>query len=105
MRLLRRGLAWLCVFGIVCLVLYIFAGLRHRLLRTPPAATQAQIEQARRIRILRDEWGVAHVFGRSDADTAFGIAYAHAQDDYPTIEQSLLAARGKLSIKELSIKN
>jgi penicillin amidase/acyl-homoserine-lactone acylase len=50
-----------------------------------------------RVRILRDEWGVPHVFGQADADTAYGLAYAHAEDDFLTIQQSLLAARGQLA--------
>ena len=49
------------------------------------------------VRVLRDEWGVPHVFGKTDADAAFGLAYAHAEDDFATIQASLLAARGKLA--------
>jgi penicillin amidase/acyl-homoserine-lactone acylase len=49
------------------------------------------------VRILRDEWGVPHVFGRTDPDVAYGLAYAHAQDDFLTIQQTLLAARGQLA--------
>ncbi|RME86204.1 MAG: acylase [Caldilineae bacterium] len=49
------------------------------------------------VTILRDTWGVPHVFGKSDADAAFGLAYAHAEDDFLTIQQSLLAARGRLA--------
>ena len=49
------------------------------------------------VRILRDTWGVPHVFGETDADVAFGLAYAHAEDDFLTIQQSYLAARGKLA--------
>jgi penicillin amidase/acyl-homoserine-lactone acylase len=48
-------------------------------------------------RILRDTWGVPHVFGRTDADAAFGLAYAHAEDDFATIQAALLAARGRLA--------
>ena len=48
-------------------------------------------------RILRDEWGVPHIFGQTDADVAYGLAYAHAEDDFLTIQQSLLAARGQLA--------
>ena len=47
--------------------------------------------------MLRDEWGVPHVFGKTDADAAFGLAYAHAEDDFATIQGSLLAARGKMA--------
>jgi acyl-homoserine-lactone acylase len=49
------------------------------------------------VRILRDSWGVPHVFGATDADVAYGLAYAHAEDDFLTIQQSLLAARGDLA--------
>jgi penicillin amidase/acyl-homoserine-lactone acylase len=49
------------------------------------------------VRILRDSWGVPHVFGVSDADVAYGLAYAHAEDDFATIQDSLLAARGQLA--------
>lgn len=44
------------------------------------------------VTILRDEWGVPHVYGRTDADAAYGLAYAHAEDDFATIQDSLLAA-------------
>ncbi len=42
--------------------------------------------------ILRDEWGVPHIFGQTDADAAYGLAYAHAEDDFTTIQDTLLAA-------------
>ena len=48
-------------------------------------------------KIVRDEWGVPHIYGKRDADVSFGLAYAHAQDDYKTIEGVLLALRGKLA--------
>ena len=58
--------------------------------------------------ITRDEWGVPHVHGTTDADAAFGLAYAHAQDDFKTIQDVLIASRGKLSefygVKLKSIK-
>ncbi len=49
------------------------------------------------VKILRDTYGVPHIFGQSDADTAYGLAYAHSEDDFLTIQQVLLAARGKLA--------
>jgi acyl-homoserine-lactone acylase len=49
------------------------------------------------VRILRDNWGVPHIFGETDADTAFGLAYAHAEDDFPTIKETLLQTRGILA--------
>lgn len=41
--------------------------------------------------------GVPNVFGNSDADVAYGLAYAHAEDDFLTIQQTLVAANGKLA--------
>lgn len=49
------------------------------------------------VRILRDEWGVPHIFGETDPDVAYGLGYAHSEDDFLTIQQSLLAARGELA--------
>jgi acyl-homoserine-lactone acylase len=49
------------------------------------------------VRILRDTWGVPHVFGRTDPDVAYGLAWANAEDDFRTIQGSLAAARGRLA--------
>tara|TARA_B100000315_G_scaffold191566_1_gene181797 strand:+ start:3020 stop:5137 length:2118 start_codon:yes stop_codon:yes gene_type:complete len=47
------------------------------------------------VRILRDTWGVPHIFGKTDEDVAFGFAYAHSEDDFKTIQEVLLTIRGK----------
>jgi acyl-homoserine-lactone acylase len=47
--------------------------------------------------ILRDTWGVPHIFGVTDADASYGLAYANAEDDFLTIQQTLAAARGMLA--------
>ena len=47
--------------------------------------------------IRRDEWGVPHILGTTDADAAFGVGFAHAEDDYATIEEVAIATRGKLA--------
>lgn len=47
--------------------------------------------------IIRDEWGVPHIFGKRDADVVFGLAYAHAEDDYETIQETVAATRGVLA--------
>ena len=48
-------------------------------------------------RISRDSWGVPHIYGKTDADVSFGLAYAHAQDDFETIQDVYIASLGKLS--------
>ena len=47
--------------------------------------------------IKRDEWGVPHIYGNRDSDVAFGLGYAHSQDDFRTIQDITIASRGKLS--------
>jgi len=49
------------------------------------------------VTILRDDYGVPHVFGTTDPDVAYGLAWAHAEDDFLTIQQTLLAGRGRLA--------
>ena len=53
-----------------------------------------QKEYSYDVTIYRDVWGVPHIYGQKDSDTAFGLAYAHAEDDFETIQDVLLAVRG-----------
>ena len=48
-------------------------------------------------RIIRDTYGVPHIFGETDADATFGFGYAHAEDDWETIQDVLISARGMSS--------
>ncbi|TVR81444.1 MAG: hypothetical protein EA412_03090 [Chitinophagaceae bacterium] len=47
--------------------------------------------------IVRDQWGVPHIYGKTDADAIYGLAWAHAEDDFYNIQLNLLAAKGMLS--------
>jgi acyl-homoserine-lactone acylase len=49
----------------------------------------------RNVRIDRDQWGVPHIHGHTDADVAYGIAVAHAEDDFRNLEEVLAAVRGR----------
>jgi acyl-homoserine-lactone acylase len=51
--------------------------------------------QAQNITITRDDWGIAHVHGKTDADAVFGMIYAQAEDDFPRIEANYLSALGR----------
>ena len=68
------------------------------------AATPAEMtrwrSEAARITITRDDWGIAHVHGRSDADAVFGAIYAQAEDDFPRIEANYLTALGRTAEAE-----
>lgn len=48
------------------------------------------------ISIVRDAWGVPHIYGKTDAETAYGLAWAQAEDNFPIVQESLLAIQGKL---------
>ena len=50
--------------------------------------------------ITRDDWGIAHVRGASDADAVFGMIYAQAEDDFPRIEANYLTALGRTAEAE-----
>ena len=50
----------------------------------------------RHVEIVRDQYGVPHIFGKTDADVAYGLAWAHAEDDFKTIQQGYLAGNALL---------
>jgi acyl-homoserine-lactone acylase len=56
----------------------------------------AQINPTK-IDIIRDSFGVPHIFGKTDPDVAYGLAWAHAEDDFGTIQQSLMAGKSMLA--------
>ena len=53
--------------------------------------------QAARVTIVRDDWGIAHIHGKTDADAVFGMVYAQAEDDFNRIETNYLNAMGRLA--------
>jgi len=56
--------------------------------------------QAARVTIVRDDWGIAHVKGRTDADAVFGMAYAQAEDDFNRVETNYITNLGRTSEAE-----
>src|SRR6266550_4211444 len=56
--------------------------------------------QAKNITIIRDNWGVPHVYGKTDADAVFGVVYAQAEDDFNRVETNYLNAMGRLAEAE-----
>src|SRR4249919_25380 len=70
---------------------------------TLQAATpeSARLEQrARSVTIIRDDWGIAHVSGKTDADAVFGSLYAQAEDDFNRVETNYINAMGRLAETE-----
>jgi acyl-homoserine-lactone acylase len=52
---------------------------------------------ARRVTIMRDKWGIPHVFGKTDADAVFGMLFAQAEDDFNRVELNYINALGRLA--------
>ena len=62
---------------------------------TPGGETARLAAPAREVTITRDDWGIAHVRGRTDADAVFGMVYAQAEDDFNRIETNYLTNLGR----------
>src|ERR1700683_396595 len=84
--------ARICALGlVVCMQACVF---------TPPALSDSAARSratAESTTIVRDDWGIAHIHGKSDADAVFGMIYAQAEDDFNRIETNYLTARGRLA--------
>lgn len=56
--------------------------------------------EAQNVTIIRDNWGIAHVYGKTDADAVFGMEYAQAEDDFNRVETNYINAMGRLAEAE-----
>ena len=69
--------------------------------RAAPASSAVDVARwkaaAQRVTILRDKWGIPHIYGQTDADTVFGMLYAQAEDDFNRIELNYINAMGRLA--------
>ena len=54
-------------------------------------------KQAKNVEIIRDDFGVPHIYGKSDADAVFGLLYAQCEDDFNRVEQNYIWAIGRLA--------
>ncbi|MEM6771604.1 MAG: penicillin acylase family protein, partial [Bacteroidota bacterium] len=77
------------------LLLLLFAGCRN----TPPTATLPEAERiaarVANVEIIRDDFGVPHIYGKTDADAVFGLLYAQCEDDFNRVEQNYIWATGR----------
>ena len=85
-------------FKTLSLFIFLFASLGAH------AQIKAEIDRweqhARNVTIIRDDWGIAHVYGKTDADTVFGAEYAQAEDDFNRVETNYINAMGRLAEAE-----
>jgi len=93
---MKRFFKWggLALFLILCVAaVYTWDPLPQN----PSSESLAEAASQYDAEIIRDSYGVPHIFGKRDVDTAFGLAYAHAEDDFTTIQERTLAVRGELA--------
>jgi acyl-homoserine-lactone acylase len=65
---------------------------------TPEVA--AWQKRADGITIIRDDWGVPHIYGKTDADVVFGLMFAQAEDDFTRVETNFINSQGRLAEAE-----
>lgn len=82
------------VWGVLILSLLLAIGLMvwEPMTARPPVAP---VFTPTRVEIARDKFGVPHIFGKTDADVAYGIAFAHAEDDFSTLQEVLAMTRAR----------
>jgi acyl-homoserine-lactone acylase len=70
-------------------------------LQSPQGANNQELarwqKQAQNVTIIRDNWGIAHVHGKTDADAVFGVMYAQAEDDFNRVEMNYINSIGRLA--------
>lgn len=62
-----------------------------------PAETARWEQTASRVTIIRDNWGIPHVYGKSDADAVFGLLYAQCEDDFHRVEMNYIEKLGRMA--------
>ena len=54
-------------------------------------------QQAKNVEIIRDIWGIPHIYGKTDADAVFGLLYAQCEDDFKRVEMNYIEKLGRLA--------
>src|SRR3954464_1537107 len=65
-----------------------------------PTKLAALEQRAKTITITRDDWGIPHIKGKTDADAVFGLVYAQAEDDFNRVETNFINSMGRLAEAE-----
>ena len=82
--------------GLIILIVILIYSLYTPLYHNP---ISQESFQDYKVTIYRDNWGVPHIVGNKDKDSIYGLAFAHAEDDFDTIQDIILASKGKLAKK------
>src|SRR5579872_810710 len=83
---------------LIFILVAVSASLASTAAQSPETARWEQ--EARNVTISRDDWGIAHVYGKTDADAVFGMIYAQAEDDFNRVETNYINAMGRLAEAE-----
>lgn len=84
--------------SVIALLILAAASYLYRPLGANPSAVElSESADKYQAEIVRDEWGVPHIKGKTDADASFALAFAHSEDDYQTIQTTVAAGRGVLA--------
>src|SRR6476619_1484684 len=54
-------------------------------------------KQAKNVNIIRDNFGIPHIYGKTDADAVFGLMYAQCEDDFKRVEMNYIDKLGRVS--------
>lgn len=54
-------------------------------------------QQAKQVKIIRDQWGIPHIYGKTDADAVFGLLYAQCEDDFKRVEMNYIEKLGRMA--------
>ena len=54
-------------------------------------------KQAREVNIIRDNWGIPHIYGKTDANAVFGLMYAQCEDDFKRVEMNYIEKLGRMA--------
>ena len=84
----------------ICLISFAFVLATHSFADNNSDELSRWEQHARNVTIARDDWGIAHVVGKTDADAVFGAIYAQAEDDFNRIETNYLNSIGRLAEAE-----
>ncbi len=89
MRLLKRT-------GLILLTLLVLTGIGLTVWEPMGVSAASSLpKRAYDVQIVRDGFGVPHINGKTDADAAYGLAYAHSEDDFSTLQEVIAMTRGR----------
>jgi acyl-homoserine-lactone acylase len=82
---------------LLLLVLIPFSLLAQKAAKSTSTEIVCYQQQAKRVSIIRDNWGIPHIYGKSDADAVFGLLYAQCEDDFKRVEMNYIEKLGRMA--------